>query len=56
LGPDFVNFDAPLKVSFNGRKLSLPEGSAQPSLSVLLEDVRTRGDRQRPFWAKIEVR
>ena len=56
LGPDFVNFDAPLKVSFNGRKLTLPEGSARPSLGVLLEDVRTRGDRQRPFWAKIEVR
>lgn len=25
-----------------------------PNLSVLLDDVRTRGDRQHPFWAKFE--
>ncbi len=24
----------------------------RPNLSVLLEDVRTRGDRLHPFWAK----
>ena len=23
-------------------------------LQVLLEDVRTRGDRQHPFWARLE--
>jgi predicted esterase len=26
----------------------------EPSAEVLLEDVRTRGDRQHPFWAKID--
>jgi hypothetical protein len=26
----------------------------QPDLKVLLEDVRTRGDRLHPFWAKVE--
>ena len=25
-----------------------------PNLNVLLDDVRTRGDRQHPFWAKFE--
>lgn len=28
--------------------------SFEPSAEVLLEDVRTRGDRQHPFWAKID--
>src|SRR5690606_36264511 len=43
LGPDFVDFDKPLRVMFNGRKMPLPEGGVQPSATVLLEDVRTRG-------------
>jgi len=37
------------KVSINGRTHDV-----QPTAEVLLEDVRTRGDRQRPFWAKVE--
>lgn len=28
----------------------------RPDAVVLLEDVRTRADRQRPFWAKLEAR
>jgi hypothetical protein len=24
-------------------------------VEIILEDVRTRGDRQHPFWAKVEV-
>jgi hypothetical protein len=27
---------------------------ATPNVATILEDVRTRGDRQHPFWAKIE--
>lgn len=26
----------------------------EPDLETLLEDVRTRGDREHPFWAKVE--
>ena len=26
---------------------------AEPDIAVLLEDVRTRGDRMHPFWAKV---
>jgi len=37
------------KVSINGRTHDV-----EPSAKVLLEDVRTRGDRQRPFWARVE--
>ena len=43
-----VNFDDPLII--NGRTRT----DIKPSASVLLEDVRTRADRQHPFWAKFE--
>jgi len=26
----------------------------KPTMSVLLEDARTRAERQHPFWAKVE--
>jgi predicted esterase len=55
LGPDFIDFTKPIRVTLNNRKLPVPEGGIQSDPTVLLEDVRTRGDRQRPFWAKIVV-
>lgn len=55
LGPDFVDFNKPLRLTLNNRKLADPEGGIKPSAAVLLEDVRTRADRQRPFWAKVVV-
>ena len=30
------------------------QGPIRPDLATLLEDVRTRGDRQHPFWARVE--
>ncbi len=48
LSPDLVSFDRRLTLQLNGRRVPPPD----PSLTVLLEDVRTRGDRQHPFWAK----
>jgi len=53
LSPDNVDFSQPVSVAVNGRKHTNPD-SAAPNLEVLLEDVRTRGDRQHPFWAKCE--
>jgi predicted esterase len=50
LGPDLVDFEKTETFRLNGRRTSI-----EPSLAVLLEDVRTRGDRQRPFWAKLEM-
>jgi len=55
LSPDVVDFEKPIRITLNGKKVSGSRGSIQPDLTVLLEDVRTRGDRQRPFWAKVEV-
>ena len=48
LSPELVTFDNTLKVMLNRRE----QKNVQPSAAVLLEDVRTRGDRQHPFWAK----
>jgi len=56
LTPDLVDFAKPITVTYNGRKLSMPDGGVRPDALVLLEDVRTRADRQRPFWAKLEAR
>jgi dienelactone hydrolase len=55
LGPEFVDFSKPIRVTYNNRKAS-GDGEIAPDAGVLLEDVRTRGDRQHPFWAKIETR
>ncbi len=48
LSPDIVTFNNTLKVVINGK----PQKNVQPKIETLLEDVRTRGDRQHPFWAK----
>ena len=55
LSPDVVDFEKKLTITLNGRNHVNPE-SAVPELSVLLEDVRTRSDRQHPFWAKFQLR
>jgi hypothetical protein len=52
LSPELVDFTQPVNVSLDGRKLS--RDPIQPDEAVLLEDLRTRGDRQHPFWAVLE--
>lgn len=55
LSPDVVDFGQPLVVEVNGRAISPRDRIVRPDLSVLLEDVRTRADRQHPFWAKLST-
>jgi pimeloyl-ACP methyl ester carboxylesterase len=52
LSPELVKFEDPLGVELNGRPMSR-ERFARPDINVLLEDARTRADRQHPFWAKL---
>ena len=52
LSPELVDFARPVNVSLDGKRLSRDE--IEPSAIVLLEDLRTRGDRQHPFWAVLE--
>ncbi len=48
-----MSFDRPITIKLNESRLSAKQ-QPKPSLEVMLEDVRTRGDRQHPFWAKVE--
>ena len=53
LSPELVNFDRPIDVTIGGTRVGA-RGAIKPSIPVMLEDARTRGDRQHPFWAKVE--
>ncbi|MGE0606322.1 MAG: alpha/beta hydrolase-fold protein [Pirellulales bacterium] len=55
LTPELIDFKRRSQVTFNGSKITR-ESFIQPESSVLLEDVRSRGDRLHPFWAKVESR
>ena len=50
LSPEMVDFQQRIYVTINGREIGQ---EVEVSLDVLLEDVRTRCDRQHPFWAKV---
>jgi predicted esterase len=50
LSPELVNFAEKVSVEINNRE----KKNITPSTPILLEDVRSRGDRQHPFWAKVE--
>ena len=53
LSPELVNLNEKLVVELNGRAINPRDRNVRPDLTVLLEDVRTRADRQHPFWAKL---
>ena len=55
LSPELVDFNERLVVEVNNRAISPRDRIVRPDLNVLLEDARTRGDRQHPFWAKLET-
>jgi hypothetical protein len=42
-------------VEVNNRAISPRDRTVRPDLNVLLEDARSRADRQHPFWAKLET-
>jgi predicted esterase len=54
LSPGLVDFNKPITVTLNGKKLTRSSHPIRPDLEVLLEDVRTRADRQHPFWARLD--
>jgi len=51
LTPNVLDFRerATVRVN-NNRNFHPPNGILEPSIEVMLEDVRTRGDRLHPFW------
>lgn len=52
LSPEFMSFEERLKVSVDGKEI---KQDFQPDLEIMLEDARTRSDRQHVFWSKIVV-
>jgi predicted esterase len=48
LSPELVDFAKPIELNGKSRNVT-------PSIEVMLEDVRTRVDRQHPFWAKVDA-
>jgi predicted esterase len=53
LSPEAVDFNRPMKITLNNASITKSR-RIEPDLEVLLEDVRTRGDRLHAFWAKIQ--
>ena len=56
LSPEMVDFKTRVNITVGGRRPTGVPGMIQPSVETMLEDVRFRGDRQHPFWAKVETR
>ncbi|MCL2005648.1 MAG: alpha/beta hydrolase-fold protein [Planctomycetaceae bacterium] len=54
LTPDIIDFRARASVRVNDRNYHPANGVIEPDIEVMLEDVRTRGDRLHPFWAMLE--
>lgn len=55
LSPELVDFNQRVQITVNGQRLKRDDEFVAPDLAVMLEDVRTRGDRQHPFWARFET-
>ncbi|MDA7950465.1 MAG: tetratricopeptide repeat protein [Pirellulaceae bacterium] len=51
LNPDLVDFEKVITIYFGGNKVY--KELLTPKAEALLEDVRTRGDRQHPFWTRL---
>ncbi len=55
LSPELVDFNQRVQITVNGQRLKRDDEFVAPDLAVLLEDVRSRGDRQHPFWARYQT-
>ncbi|MBE6427532.1 MAG: hypothetical protein E7028_02925 [Planctomycetaceae bacterium] len=54
VGPGMLDFEQPINFLVNGKKVRVSRDT-KPDLRILLDDVRQRGDRQNPFWQKLEA-
>ena len=53
--PRRINFKERATISVNGQRIKGDNQIIKPGhRPALLEDVRTLGDRQHPFWARVE--
>jgi len=54
LTPDLINFKVPCEITINNKVVNKLGSFIEPDSGVMMEDARTRSDRQHPFWAKVE--
>jgi pimeloyl-ACP methyl ester carboxylesterase len=54
LSPEVVDFQQQITVEVNGRRVVGRNKQIRPDMDVLLEDARTRCDRQHPYWARVD--
>ncbi|MCL2348561.1 MAG: alpha/beta hydrolase-fold protein [Planctomycetaceae bacterium] len=54
LSPDLIDFNQKTELLVNGRRAPMSGRTVEGKLEDMLEDVRTRFDRQHPFWLKYE--
>ena len=52
LSPEIVDFQRPIQVMVRNRRINR-NAFIEPDIGVMLEDARSRADRQHPFWAKV---
>ena len=55
LSPEMLDLQKRFSIVINGARLNLRPGALEPQVETILEDARTRGDRQHPFWIKLET-
>jgi poly(3-hydroxybutyrate) depolymerase len=53
ISPEMLDLKQRATITVNGHPLDGGDRTINPQLNTLLEDVRTRGDRQHPFWARL---
>jgi pimeloyl-ACP methyl ester carboxylesterase len=56
LSPEMVDFKTRINITLGGRRPAGVPPMIKPSVETMLEDLRIRGDRQHPFWAKVEAK
>ena len=54
LTPDVIDFKMKTEILVNSKRYHPPNGFVEPSVAVILEDARTRSDRQHPFWVRLD--
>lgn len=55
ISPQMLDFEQRVRITVNGQRINGRQPFIEPDLRTLLEDVRTRGDRQHPFHFKLET-
>ncbi len=55
LSPDLVDFSRPVVIRLQGRNRTFTTDQTRPDIRVMLEDSRTRGERQSVYWQKLSI-